>query len=55
MSLDSLIERDYYGSILKLYLVFLRKNLDVPNFQKEMIASVEDYKMLPIPYPIAPN
>jgi hypothetical protein len=55
MSLSSIIERDDYGSNVELYLVFPRKNPDAPNFQKEMIASVEDYKMPPIPYPIAPN
>jgi len=55
MSLDSIIAKDDYGSIVKLYLVFPRKNLDAPNFQKAMIALIEDYKMLPIPYPIAPN
>jgi len=55
MSLDSIIEKDDYGSIVKLYLVFPRKKLDAPNFQKEMIASVEDYKIPPIPYHIAPN
>jgi hypothetical protein len=55
MSLDSIIEKDDYDSIVELYPVFPTKKLDATNFQKGMIASVEDYKMPPIPYPIAPN
>ena len=55
MSLDSIIERNDSDSTVELYPVFLRKHLHAPNFQKEMIASIEDYKTLPIPYPIAPN
>jgi|JFJP01.1.fsa_nt_gi hypothetical protein len=55
MSLNPIPEKDDHDSTAKPDPAFLRKNLHVPSFQKGMTALVEDYKMLPIHYPIAPN